>query len=163
MPSCPRSWLLSVVIALVLQNRTVGWRILAVLLWNAALSFLWRKCEEVGHSGWNMSWEQRWNHLGVCGSRWSTSCVHRQQASHGSWSIGMLESEWKRHLDLLLMEVGVWISYKVVAGAVDTETAGRCYGLLLASALRRALGLLCSPFCPVSGLGLRAKKIACSA
>ena len=34
-----------------------------------------------------------------------------------------------------------------VGGAVDTETAGRCYSLLLASAFRRPLGLPCSPFC----------------
>lgn len=164
MPLCPRSWLLSVVTALALQNRTVGWWILAVPLWNAALSFLSRKGEEVGHSGWNVSWEQRWNHLGVRGSRWSTSWVHRQRASRGSRSTGMLKSEWKRHLDLLLMEVGVWISYKVIGGAVDTETAGRCCGLLLVSALRRALALPCSLSVRyVSGLGLRAKKTACSA
>lgn len=108
-----------------------------------------RRFEEVGHSGWYMSWEGRWNHLGVYHSRWSASCVHRQQASCCSQSTGMLESERKRHLDLHLTELGLWISYKMFGGAVDTERAGRCYSPLLASALRRTLGLPCSPFCPV--------------
>lgn len=142
MPLYPKSWLLSVVTALALQKRTVGWWILAVTVWNTVLAFLSRRFKEVGHSGWSMSWGGRWNHLGVHHSRRSTFCMHRQQASCGAQSTGM-------RLYLHWIEVGVWISYKGVGGAVDTETAGRCYSLLLAGAFRRTLGLPCSSFCPV--------------
>lgn len=112
----PKSWLLSVVTALALQKRTVGCWIPVATVWKEPCSVLFlRGFEEVGQSGWNMSWEWRWNQLGVHHSTWSVPCVH-SQGSCSSHSAGMLEFQWKRHLDLHLTEAGVWISYKMFGG-----------------------------------------------
>lgn len=123
--SYSKSWLLLVVTALALLKRTVGWWIPVATARKEHCSVyfsqrIWRNRSvrlkyvlgmKVKPVGWT-----------------SLSAVHVLCAQPRLLQLslsGMLELEWKRHLNLHLTEAGVWISYKMFGGCYGYWESGK--------------------------------------